>query len=71
MATAPEFTTTMVSGEVRGYEGATPYVRWGNYGFIALSALLILVAVFAHRFGVHHRDTEARRKTGTRNGKGE
>jgi len=48
-ATAPEFTTTVVSGEVRGYEGATPYVRWGNYGFIALSVLLILLAAIAQK----------------------
>jgi apolipoprotein N-acyltransferase len=48
-ATAPEFTTTVVSGEVRGYEGATPYVRWGNYGFIALSVALILLAAMARK----------------------
>ena len=52
-ASAPEFTTTVVSGEVLGYQGATPYVRWGNYGFIALSVLMILVAGLAHRFKVH------------------
>lgn len=48
-ATAPEFTTTVVSGEILGYQGATPYVRWGNYGFIALSALLILLATIARK----------------------
>ncbi len=51
VASAPEFTTTTVSGEILGYQGATPYVRWGNYGFIALSLLMILIAAMAHRFG--------------------
>jgi apolipoprotein N-acyltransferase len=49
-ASAPEFTTTAVTGEILGYRGSTPYVRWGNYGFIALSGLMILIAVLLHRF---------------------
>ena len=28
---APEFATAVVTREVRGYRGATPFVRWGNY----------------------------------------
>jgi apolipoprotein N-acyltransferase len=53
-ATAPEFTTTAVTGEVRGYHGSTPYVRWGNYGFIALSALLILAAAAMRKLLSRH-----------------
>jgi apolipoprotein N-acyltransferase len=52
-ASAPEFTTTAVSGEFRGYRGATPYVRWGNYGFIVLSVLMILIAALV-RLSKHH-----------------
>ncbi len=39
---APEFTTAVVSGEVQGYTGATPYVRWGNVPIIVLALLLAL-----------------------------
>jgi apolipoprotein N-acyltransferase len=41
-ASAPEFETATVSGEVAGHSGSTPYVRWGNYGFLALAALMLL-----------------------------
>lgn len=54
VASAPEFTTTVVSGEILGYQGATPYVRWGNYGFLALSGLLILAAAFARKRSSRH-----------------
>ncbi|HZP91272.1 MAG TPA: apolipoprotein N-acyltransferase [Burkholderiales bacterium] len=37
---APEFETAVVSGEVRGYLGATPYVRWGNAAFVVLAAVM-------------------------------
>jgi len=37
---APEFTTAVVTGEVQGYGGATPYVRWGNAPIIALALML-------------------------------
>jgi apolipoprotein N-acyltransferase len=39
---APGFTTAVVSGEVQGYAGATPYVRWGNVTIIVLALLLAL-----------------------------
>ena len=38
---APQFELFMLTRSVRGYAGATPYVRWGN------SAVLILCAVMA------------------------
>ena len=44
-ASAPEFTRTVLTREVRGYGGATPYVRIGNYGALALCAALIVAAL--------------------------
>jgi apolipoprotein N-acyltransferase len=38
---APQFETAVVTHTVRGYEGATPYVRWGNYALLLLLALLL------------------------------
>ena len=40
---APEFTAAVVSGEVQGYAGATPYVRWGNVPIILLALVMVLV----------------------------
>jgi apolipoprotein N-acyltransferase len=37
---APEFETAIVSGEVRGRSGATPYVRWGNLPVVLLALAL-------------------------------
>jgi apolipoprotein N-acyltransferase len=41
---APEFTTAVVSGDVQGFTGTTPYVRWGNAPIIALAFILALSA---------------------------
>jgi apolipoprotein N-acyltransferase len=49
LASAPQFTEAVVRGEVRGYGGSTPYVRWGNYGFLAVSALMLLAAAAARK----------------------
>jgi apolipoprotein N-acyltransferase len=46
---APEFTTTAVTQTVRGYEGATPYVRMGNYAAVAICIALIAAAGFRRR----------------------
>lgn len=46
VAIAPEFTRAVVSYRVPGFQGSTPYVRWGNYAVLALAAVLI-GAVFA------------------------
>jgi apolipoprotein N-acyltransferase len=42
VASAPEFVTAIVTHTVQGYQGATPYVFWGNYA--ALMLLLLLIA---------------------------
>jgi apolipoprotein N-acyltransferase len=41
VAAAPEFVTISISGEVQGRQGRTPYILWGNAGFLLLSALMI------------------------------
>ncbi len=41
---APEFSTAAVTYPVQGYQGATPYVRWGNHALLALIAGLLLGA---------------------------
>jgi len=38
---APEFTMAAVAYSVRGYSGATPYVRWGNRAALLLGLCLI------------------------------
>jgi apolipoprotein N-acyltransferase len=50
VASAPEFTTTTVTGEIHGYHGATPYVRLGNWAVLALAALMIALPLAAQRF---------------------
>ena len=71
VASAAEFTTTKVTGEVRGYQGSTPYVRWGNYAFLAVSVLMMLIGVFGDRIKIHHRGTETRRNGKTGNARSE
>jgi len=43
VASAPQFQPTVVAYAVRGYTGATPYARWGNYPVI-VAALAVLLA---------------------------
>ena len=44
-AVAPTFSTESLSAEVRGHQGATPYVRLGNWPVLALVALSLLPLV--------------------------
>lgn len=48
---APEFAQTTVSGEVQGFAGATPFVRWGNLPIIAFACLLAAGGVWLGRRG--------------------
>jgi apolipoprotein N-acyltransferase len=41
---APVFTTTLLEGPVQGYQGATPYVRFGNLPILLVMALLSILA---------------------------
>jgi len=36
LASLPLFTAGSLSGEIQGYAGSTPYVRWGNAPVLAL-----------------------------------
>jgi apolipoprotein N-acyltransferase len=46
---APEFKRAVVSYRVQGFEGATPYVRWGNHGVLALAGGLLGAAFVINR----------------------
>jgi apolipoprotein N-acyltransferase len=43
-AVLPPFTKGALMGTVRGYVGATPYLRWGNWPVIVLALLLLAAA---------------------------
>ncbi|HWR77149.1 MAG TPA: apolipoprotein N-acyltransferase [Thiobacillus sp.] len=52
LASLPLFTTGTLSGEIQGYAGSTPYVRWGNAPVLALWGVLgigLLAAAFRQR----------------------
>jgi apolipoprotein N-acyltransferase len=55
-ASAPEFARAVLTREVRGFSGSTPYVTIGNYGALALCAALLLLALaMARRFRTRPR----------------
>lgn len=43
---APHDQATIVQGEARSYRGTTPYVRWGNWAFLLLSAAGLLCIAY-------------------------
>lgn len=43
-AQAPVFQEAVLQGTVQGRAGMTPYIRWGNLGFLLLSAVTLLSA---------------------------
>jgi len=49
MRSAPQFEVAVISGEVRGHTGATPYVRWGNVPVVLLAAAMLLGGLLAQR----------------------
>lgn len=51
-AHAPHFVTFTLNGDVQGYSGATPYVLWGNWPFVILS-FLVLVLLWRRKTTVH------------------
>ena len=51
VAAAPEFQTMAVAADVWGRRGATPYVRWGNYAYLAVAIGLIALPLLRFRFG--------------------
>lgn len=52
IAHAPHFVATALDGQVQGYSGSTPYVLWGNWPFIILS-LLGLILLLRRKITVH------------------
>lgn len=44
-AVLPPFSTGVLTAEVRGYQGMTPYARWGNWLALGLGGLLLGVAL--------------------------
>lgn len=50
VASAPEFVTTTVTGEMQGFQGSTPYIRLGNSAVLTLAALMIAAALAFRRF---------------------
>lgn len=40
-AMAPEFETVVLTGEVIGHRGATPFVHWGNLAFLVAAGVMI------------------------------
>lgn len=46
---APEFTTATVTHTVPGYQGTTPFVRWGNYAALLIAVGMLLIAAFTSR----------------------
>ena len=49
VAAAPEFTTTTLTGTVRGRQGSTPYIVIGNFGVLLLAGAMLLVPLIAAR----------------------
>ena len=43
LAAAPQFVTTSVQGKAQGFTGSTPYVLWGNWVFLSLAALMLVI----------------------------
>lgn len=43
-AVAPQFAETVLNGQAQGFAGSTPYVRWGNWAFLVLAALMWITA---------------------------
>ena len=46
-ASAPEFARAVLTREVRGFAGSTPFIAVGNYGALALCAALVGIALAA------------------------
>ena len=59
VARLPQFTEGVLSGEVQGYGGASPYVRFGNYP-IVLACLALVAALVLRRLRIVGRTGESR-----------
>lgn len=57
LAHAQHFTETTLNGMAQGYSGSTPYVRWGNWLFLAIS-FIGLLAICLPNFLASRRKTK-------------
>jgi apolipoprotein N-acyltransferase len=48
-AVLPAFEAGALHAEVRGYQGLTPYARWGNWPAVAAALLVVALALLAGR----------------------
>ena len=46
VATAPPYSTEVITHQVQPFTGSTPFIRWGNWGIIILVSLLLLLGYF-------------------------
>ncbi|OOR87400.1 apolipoprotein N-acyltransferase [Moraxella caviae] len=49
MGTAPQFERVVLRGKVETFTGTTPFVRFGSYPILAISLVLVLLSLVAHR----------------------
>jgi apolipoprotein N-acyltransferase len=49
VARLPQFTEGILEGEVRGYAGASPYVKFGNTPIVLMCVVLLGALVFVRR----------------------
>jgi apolipoprotein N-acyltransferase len=49
VARLPQFTEGILEGEVRGYVGASPYVKFGNTPIVLLCVVPLAALVFIRR----------------------
>jgi apolipoprotein N-acyltransferase len=49
IAVAPEFERVTLTHAVPGYEGVTPFVRRGNYAFLLIAGVMLLIAALIAR----------------------
>jgi apolipoprotein N-acyltransferase len=57
LAQAPRFSQITLEGMAQGYNGSTPYVRWGNWLFLAI-CLTGLIALCLPNFLATRRKTK-------------
>ena len=57
LAYAPQFTETTLNGLAQGYSGSTPYVRWGNWLFLAI-CFVGIVSICLPNFLASRRKTK-------------
>jgi apolipoprotein N-acyltransferase len=50
------FTTGTLTGNAQGRQGATPYMRWGNWAFLALLVALLVASRLTFRNATHYRE---------------